>query len=73
MLKERALELRFEDVISEPVPSLETLCRFCGLTASMVEIQHAAGFISQDRARAFRGNPLESFPAGVAERAGTET
>jgi hypothetical protein len=55
------------------VRNLETLCRFCGLTASMVEIQHAAGFISQDRACAFRGNPrLESFPAGVAERAGTE-
>jgi hypothetical protein len=55
------------------VRNLETLCGFCGLTASMVEIQHAAGFISQDRACALRGNPLESFPAGVAGRAGTET
>ena len=57
MLRERALELRFEDIISEPVRNLETLCRFCGLTASMVEIQHAAGLISQDRACAPRGDP----------------
>ena len=74
MLNERALEVRFEDVISEPVRSLERLCRFSGLTASLPDIQRVAGLIRKDRAYAFRANPqLESFPARVAERAQAST
>lgn len=54
-LGERAMELRYEDLLEHPKPVLGALARFCGLTGDAAS--RAAGGIRASRALAHRGDP----------------
>jgi hypothetical protein len=56
-LGERALELRYEDFLAEPLPALSKLAQFCGLPANPSAVQQAAGRVKLERAFAYRKNP----------------
>jgi hypothetical protein len=68
-LGERAIEVRYEDLLVEPVRRIEALVEFCGIPASAALLGKAAALVRKERAYAFRSNPeLNSFARSVAER-----
>lgn len=68
-LRDRAIELRYENFLAEPAKILRELAQFCGLHASGNAIARIAEDASKIRGYAYRDNPvLESFAAGVATR-----
>lgn len=65
----RALELRYEDFLSDPGPALREIVTFCGLPADEASIAAAAKQIKNDRAFAYRSNAeLKEFAEKVAPR-----
>lgn len=61
-LGERAIEIKYEDFLDEPVRVLETLSEFAGLEASPGRIKELTQDINKSRAYAYRSEPeLEAF------------
>jgi hypothetical protein len=68
-LKDRAIEVKYEDLLAEPARLLRSISDFCGLRATDKDIQMVASKVKPDRAYAYRGDPeLEAFTARVALR-----
>jgi hypothetical protein len=68
-LASRAIEFRYEDFLTDPVPVLETLADFCQLAVSEEAVARQAGRVRKDRAFAYRKHPhLVDFAGNVAER-----
>jgi hypothetical protein len=68
-LKDRAIELRYEDFMADPTRKLLELVEFCGLRASRESIVRVAGNALTSRAYAYQGKPdLEMFAASVSAR-----
>ena len=68
-LGERAIEVRYEDLLAEPIRMVSDLVRFCGASPSAAALAKAATLVQKDRAYAYRSCPeLNSFARGVAER-----
>jgi hypothetical protein len=68
-LGERALELRYEDVLSDPAEALRAVSRFCNLHASATCIENVAASVRRERAYAFQDNSeLQAFANRVPER-----
>jgi hypothetical protein len=65
----RAIELRFEDLLAQPLSALNTLVDFCGIDASSEALRTTASHVRADRAHTYRSNPrLQAFADGVADR-----
>lgn len=68
-LKDRAIEVKYEDLLAEPARLLRSISDFCGLRATDKDIQMVASKVRPDRAYAYRCDPeLEAFTARVALR-----
>ena len=68
-LGDRAIEVRYEELLSEPARLLKYIAGFCELQATDRDIEKAAKQVKDDRAYAYRDNPeLEAFTVRVAER-----
>jgi LPS sulfotransferase NodH len=65
----QAIEVRFEDLLADPLGTLGTLAKFCGIDASSGRLHTAANHAREDRAYAFRSRPdLQEFAEDVADR-----
>ncbi len=65
----RAVEVRYEDLLAEPVGRIGSLVEFCGIPANPALLRKAAALVRKERAYAYRSSPeLSSFARGVAER-----
>jgi len=65
----RALEIKYEDLLSDPYPAVKTLAQFCALSAKEICLHNAARQVNKERAYAYRQNrELKSFADGVADR-----
>jgi GNAT superfamily N-acetyltransferase len=68
-LGSRALELRYEDLLEDPVGRLRDLAVFCGLAPTHLRLTEAGGAVDARRSLAFRGDPeLEAFSEAAADR-----
>ena len=68
-LKERALEIKYEDLLEEPVRTLMNAADFCELNASVRKIELITHDIKRNRAYAYLSDPkLKEFAASVADR-----
>jgi hypothetical protein len=68
-LKNRAIEVRYEDFLTDPFELLKRLVRFCGLLVNNDTIAQVCAQGKIDRAYAFRNKPeLMEFAEGVAAR-----
>jgi hypothetical protein len=68
-LGERAIEVRFEDLLAEPIARVGDLAEFCGVSPSATLLAKAAALVKKQRAYAYRSSPeLNAFARGVAER-----
>lgn len=68
-LQSQAMELKYEDFISEPYGALKSLARFCNLTSDDVDIANVAGRTKKSRAYAYEDIPeLQVFAGKVAAR-----
>lgn len=68
-LKERAVEIRYEDFLENPVEILNQLVDFCGLDAGAPEIEKSAAKVNKSRGFAYLEDPeLKSFSVQIAER-----
>jgi len=68
-LGSRAIELKYEDLVSEPYESLRRLAGFCDLETGDTGIRKAAGLVRKDRAYAYKGDAgLQAFAEIVGER-----
>ena len=68
-LQDRALELRYEDFLSEPLPILKELALFCGLSTNAELLAKAVELVKSDRAYAFcKKAELRLFASRVSER-----
>lgn len=56
-LGERALTLKYEDFLNEPVCHLRALVEFCGLSAPEARVRATAGRVRRDRAYAYLEDP----------------
>lgn len=64
-----ALDLKYEDLVSEPYELLRQLARFCNLEVSDSDIQRVSVMVKKDRAYAYKGNPeLRAFAEKVGDR-----
>ena len=55
-LDQRALELRYESLLEDPLPNLERVLEFCGLDAPEKSLREEAAKFRSDRAYAHRGD-----------------
>jgi hypothetical protein len=68
-LKERAIEIKYEDLLTEPVSVIKNAANFCELNPSVREIELITQDLKRNRAYAFLNDPeLKEFAAGVADR-----
>jgi hypothetical protein len=68
-LRNRAIEVRYEELLSEPNRLLRHIVDFCELQAKEGDIERVAKQVKVERAYAYRSDPeLEGFSARVAER-----
>jgi hypothetical protein len=68
-LGERAMEVRYEDLLAEPVQRIGELLAFCDISPSAALLAKAAGLVRRERAYAYRSSQeLNAFARGVAER-----
>jgi hypothetical protein len=68
-LNERALEIKYEDLLEEPVRILKNAADFCELNASDREIELITHGLRRNRAYAYLSDPkLREFAASVADR-----
>lgn len=65
----RAMSLKYEDFVENPVTTLAPLAGFCGLSVSDEEVARVAGSVKKERAYSYRGKPeLKAFADQVADR-----
>jgi len=65
----RAIELRFEDLVTGPRDVLSNLVEFCEMDVPSDVLNTAISHIRSDRAYAYRDDPrLQAFANGVADR-----
>ena len=70
-LGERAIEVKYEDFLSNPSETLKTLSAFCGLEAAQSEIEKSAGGVNKSRGYAFLKDPeLKEYSFEIAGRLG---
>ena len=68
-LKERAIEIKYEDFLAEPVEILKSLSRFCELPVTESFIKEVAGRVKKRRAYAYMSNPtLQQFAEQISDR-----
>jgi hypothetical protein len=68
-LGDQAMELRYEDLLTEPGPALASLARFCGLPTTDSAIADVSRKLRKDRAYAYLNRPeLREFAERVAGR-----
>lgn len=68
-LNGRAIEFRYEDILSEPGPILRRMNQFCGLSANDATIEQVIGRVKKERAYAYRSDAeLRAFSERVASR-----
>jgi hypothetical protein len=68
-LKNRAIEIKYEDLLGDPVRVLKTAADFCDLNPSVREIELITHDLRRNRAYAYLGDPkLKEFAASVADR-----
>lgn len=68
-LGNRAVEVRYEDFLANPVSTLRFLAEFCGLSVTDMMIENVVGQIRVDRAYAYRSDrALRAFAEKVAQR-----
>jgi hypothetical protein len=53
----RAIEVKYEDFLAEPLPVLVNLVKFCQLPADRSAVEKAAQQVKLERAFAYRKNP----------------
>jgi hypothetical protein len=58
MLGQRAVEVKYEDFLADPLPVLADLVDFCHLAADRSAVKNAAQQVKLERAFAYRKNPL---------------
>lgn len=69
MHKDHAIQIRFEDLLKNPVEHLRSLNSFCELDASPALVKQVAKDLKPDRAYAYRGDKeLRSFADRVSSR-----
>jgi len=67
--QQRAIELKYEDFITEPLPALTELVHFCGLSTDASAIVSVAGMVKAERVYAYQSDPeLQAFANQVGER-----
>jgi hypothetical protein len=65
----RAMSLKYEDFLENPVTTLAPLARFCGLSVSDEEVARVAGSVKKGRSYSYRDKPeLKAFADQVADR-----
>lgn len=68
-LKNRAMEIKYEDAIAEPHKTLSSLARFCELPANNAVIEKLVGQLKKSRAYAYKNAPeLREFSEQVTFR-----
>lgn len=68
-LKDRAVEVKYEDLLAKPHTVLRHLADFCELRATDRDIERVAPQVKKERAYAYRDDPeLAAFTTKVAER-----
>lgn len=68
-LGERALEIKYEDLLAEPEEVLDQVARFSGLHAAVESIKKVGALVHKERAYAYRERPdLRAFAERVPER-----
>lgn len=68
-LGERAIDLKYEDLLAEPVETLKSLSHFCGLSNPESVIKNVAGRAKKRRAYAYMSNPdLQEFALLITDR-----
>ncbi|HEX9667465.1 MAG TPA: sulfotransferase [Thermodesulfobacteriota bacterium] len=68
-LKEGAMEIKYEDLLTEPVSVLRNVANFCELDTSTREIEFVTQDLKRNRAYAYLDDPkLRAFAASVADR-----
>ena len=68
-LADRGVEVRYEDLIEDPLTVLSSLAQFCGISTEACSISRAAAQIRSSRAYAYRNKPeLQDFSEGVSSR-----
>ncbi len=64
-----AIDLKYEDIVSDPHKALCQLARFCNLEVSDRDIQRVSVLVKKDRAYAYKENPeLPAFAEKVGNR-----
>jgi hypothetical protein len=68
-LGERAMEVRYEDLVAAPAPELERLASMCGLNPTPGRMRKATSRVDRARAFRYRSDPaLRAFSESVATR-----
>ncbi len=68
-LGDRAIEVKYEDLLTEPYGILKRLTEFSGLRATDRDIERVSQQIKRERAYVYQGNPeLEAFAIKMSER-----
>jgi hypothetical protein len=68
-LKERAIEIKYEDFLAEPIEILKSLSHFCELPVTESVIKKMAGRVKRSRAYAYMSNPtLQQFAEQISDR-----
>ena len=68
-LQDRATEVKYEDLLTEPNRVLKHLTDFCKLQATDRDVERVAQQVKRERAYAYRGNPeLDAFSIQMADR-----
>jgi hypothetical protein len=68
-LGKRAIEVRYENLLAEPIGTIGNLVEFYGASPSAALLAKAATLVQKERAYAYRSCPeLNSFARGVTER-----
>jgi hypothetical protein len=68
-LRQRALELKYETLLSEPEEALAAAARFCGLPSSDEDVKKVASLVRKERAYAYRSkSELRDFADRVPDR-----
>lgn len=60
-----ALRIRYEDLVSTPVNTLETICNFAGMNATGASVEQAAGSIHAGSVGRWTATPLAKSPSAL--------
>lgn len=69
LLGKQAMTVRYEEFVTDPLPHLQKIGRFCQLPAAEADITRMAQAINANRAYAYRSDPqLQQWSASLADR-----